>query len=126
MLFNCYNTVLLCIIFVIISKSVFFTLIYKPFVHVMSFLPEPLLVLTEHCLEFLSLKGGCTGLSESTLVKIPHCWKSHIAAHLSTSYHFYHMKSTYSKCSKNLNTLLFLFSNKMLVILLQILLNIFK
>ena len=32
-------------------------------------------------LEFLSLKGGCTGSSESTLVKRPHCWKSHIAAH---------------------------------------------
>ena len=28
-------------------------------------------VLTEHHLEFLSLKGGCTGSSESTLVKIP-------------------------------------------------------
>ena len=26
----------------------------------------------EHHLEFLSLKGGCTGLSESTLVKMPH------------------------------------------------------
>ena len=26
-------------------------------------------LLTEHYLEFLSLKGGCTGLSESTLVK---------------------------------------------------------
>ena len=33
-------------------------------------------LLTEHHLEFLSLKGGCTGWSESTLVKIPHCWKS--------------------------------------------------
>ena len=32
---------------------------------------------TEHHLEFVSLKGGGTGLSESTLVKIPHCWKSH-------------------------------------------------
>ena len=32
-------------------------------------------LLTEHHLEFLSLKGGCTGLSESTLVKIPNCWK---------------------------------------------------
>ena len=31
-------------------------------------------VLTEHHLEFLSLKGGCKGLSESTLVKMPHCW----------------------------------------------------
>ena len=33
-------------------------------------------LLTEHHLEFLSLKGGCTGWSESTLVKMPHCWKS--------------------------------------------------
>ena len=32
-------------------------------------------LLTEHHLEFLSLKGGCTGSSESTLVKMPHCWK---------------------------------------------------
>ena len=39
-------------------------------------------LLTEHRLEVLSLKGGCTGSSESTLVKMPHCWKSHAAAHL--------------------------------------------
>ena len=39
-------------------------------------------LLTEHYLEFLSVKGGCTGLSESTLVKMPHCWKSHVAAQL--------------------------------------------
>ena len=38
-------------------------------------------LLTEHHLEFLSLKGGCRGSSESTLVKMPHCWKSHAAAH---------------------------------------------
>ena len=38
-------------------------------------------LLTEHDLEFLSLKGDFTDLSESTLVKIPHCWKSHVAAH---------------------------------------------
>ena len=37
-------------------------------------------LLTEHHLEFLSLIGGCTGSSESTLVKIPHCWKSHVTA----------------------------------------------
>ena len=30
-------------------------------------------LLTEHHLEFLSLKGGCRGLSQSTHVKIPHC-----------------------------------------------------
>ena len=40
-------------------------------------------LLTEHHLEFLSLKGGCTGLSESTLVKMPHCWKFYVTAHLS-------------------------------------------
>ena len=31
-------------------------------------------------LEVLCLKGGCTGSSESTLVKMPHWWKSHAAA----------------------------------------------
>ena len=36
-------------------------------------------LLTEKRLEFLSLTGGCTGSSESTLVKMPHCWKSHVA-----------------------------------------------
>ena len=39
-------------------------------------------LLTEQHLEFLSLKDGCTGSSESTLVKMPHCWKSHVTAHL--------------------------------------------
>ena len=34
-------------------------------------------LLTEHRLEFLSLKGGCRGSSMSTNVKMPHCWKSH-------------------------------------------------
>ena len=40
-------------------------------------------LLTEHDLEFLSLKGGYTGLSQSTLVKMTHCWKSHVIAHIS-------------------------------------------
>ena len=40
-------------------------------------------LLTKNHLEFLSFKGGCTGSSESTLVKMPHCWKSHVAAHIS-------------------------------------------
>ena len=40
-------------------------------------------LLTEHNLEFLSLTGGCTGSSESTLVKIPHCLISHAKAHMS-------------------------------------------
>ena len=39
-------------------------------------------LLTEQHLEFLSLKGGCTGSSVSTLVKMPHCWKSRVTAHL--------------------------------------------
>ena len=39
-------------------------------------------LLTERRLEFLSLKGGCRGSSESTRVKMSNCWKSHAAAHL--------------------------------------------
>ena len=39
-------------------------------------------LLTQHHLEFPSLKEGCTGSSESTLVKMPHCWKSHVTAQL--------------------------------------------
>ena len=39
-------------------------------------------LLTEHPLEFLSLKGGCGGSSESTLVKMSNCWKSHAAAQI--------------------------------------------
>ena len=38
-------------------------------------------LLTEHHVGFLSLIGGCRGSSETTLVKMPHCWKSHVAAH---------------------------------------------
>ena len=41
-------------------------------------------LLTEHHLEFLSLNGGCTGSSESTLVKMPHCWKSPLQLILSS------------------------------------------
>ena len=43
-------------------------------------------LLTEHHLEFLSLKGGCIGSSESILVKMPHCWKSHVVAHFMISF----------------------------------------
>ena len=39
-------------------------------------------LLTEHHLEFLSFTGGCTGSSESILVKTPHCWKSHVMTHI--------------------------------------------
>ena len=37
-------------------------------------------LVTEHHLKFLSLKGDCTGSSESTLLKVPYCWKSHAVA----------------------------------------------
>ena len=39
-------------------------------------------LLTEYHLEFLILTGGCTSTPESALVKMPHCWKSHVAAHI--------------------------------------------
>ena len=38
-------------------------------------------LLTGNHLEFISLKRVCTGSYESTLVKIPHCWKPHVTAH---------------------------------------------
>ena len=37
-------------------------------------------LLTEHNLKLLRFTGGCTGSSESTFVKILHCWKSHVMA----------------------------------------------
>ena len=39
-------------------------------------------LLTEYHLEFLTLKGGCRGSSESTLVKMSHCCKSHVTAQM--------------------------------------------
>ena len=41
----------------------------RAFANLLNILP------TEHHLDFLSLKGF-------TLVKMPHCWKSHVAAHI--------------------------------------------
>ena len=38
-------------------------------------------LLTEHHLELLSLTGGCRGSYESTLIKMPLCWKSRVTAH---------------------------------------------
>ena len=38
--------------------------------------------MTERHLEFLSLKGDCTGSSESTHVKTSRCWKSHVMAQI--------------------------------------------
>ena len=42
-------------------------------------------LLTEHYLEFLSLKEGCRGSSKSTLAKMSNCRKSHAAAHNSNN-----------------------------------------
>ena len=39
-------------------------------------------LLAEHHLEYLSLKVCCTGSSESSRVKITHCWKSNVAAQI--------------------------------------------
>ena len=39
-------------------------------------------LLSEHHLEFLSLRGGFRGSSESTLVKMSNCWKSHALTHM--------------------------------------------
>ena len=44
-------------------------------------------LLTEHHLEFLSLKGGCRGSSESAHVKMPHCWKSYALAQFNECNH---------------------------------------
>ena len=43
-------------------------------------------LLTEHNLEFRSLKRGCTDSFESTLVQMPHCGKSHVTAHITKNF----------------------------------------
>ena len=59
-------------------------------------------ILTEHHLEFLPLIEGCTGLSESTLVKMPHCWKSHVKAQSSLIrlYHNYTLQTNEQHCEE--------------------------
>ena len=44
-------------------------------------------LLTEHHFVFLSLKGCCTCSSESTLVEMPHCWKSRRILRLTVKTH---------------------------------------
>ena len=44
-------------------------------------------LLNEYNVEFQSLKVGYAGSSGSIHIKMPHCWKYHVAAHLS----FYRM-----------------------------------
>ena len=43
-------------------------------------------LLTKRHLQFLILKGGCTGSSETTDLKMPHGWKSHVTAHMPFSF----------------------------------------
>ena len=59
-----------------------------------------IMLLTENHLEFLSLKRGCTGVSEYIHVKMPHCWKSHVAAHM-----FFYSLYTTLTLDRNANTL---------------------
>ena len=40
-------------------------------------------------LEFLLFKGGCTGSSESILVKMSHCWKSCVTAHICSGFQLF-------------------------------------
>ena len=39
-------------------------------------------LLTEQHLEFLTLKKAAQASKESTHVKMPHCWKFHVAAQI--------------------------------------------
>ena len=64
-------------------------------------------LLTEHeqRLEFLRLTGGCTGSSEYTLVKMPHCWKSHVTAQILFDISIINTQSTPNKNNINVQYL---------------------
>ena len=59
-------------------------------------------LLTEHHLEFLSLKGGCTGSFVSTLVKMPHCWKSLVTAQI-MMHNYFHLAAKLYTQSENIS-----------------------
>ena len=63
-------------------------------------------LLTEHHLEFLGLKGGSKGSSESTLVKMPHCRKSRVTVqfYLWTQVNYYNTSLTYRKSKQHFPT----------------------
>ena len=52
-------------------------------------------LLFEHHLEFLSLEGDSRGSSESTYVKVPHCWKSHAMAQIKMCCYYYPNKNDF-------------------------------
>ena len=74
-------------------------------------------LLTENHLEFLSLKEGCRGSFESTLVKMSNCWKSHAAAQMlkfsvCTVRIYYNVNQLAHSVSGKQGVYLFLTSNK--------------
>ena len=69
---------------------------------------------TEHHLEFLSLKGGCTDSSESILVKMQHCWKSHVAAHKGLKLQSLYQKNTFDLL--NLEIMFLIFKNLVMLL----------
>ena len=58
-------------------------------------------LLTERHLEFLSLNGGYTGSSQSTLVKMPHFWKSHVTAQLYATFPYFLLVSVAQQARLN-------------------------
>ena len=56
-------------------------------------------LLTEHHLEFLSLKGGCRGSSESTLVKMSNCCSKFLSCMLGRIMLFRDLISCHSQVS---------------------------
>ena len=73
-------------------------------------------LVTEHHLDFLSVKGCCTGSSESTLVKMPHCWKSHVMAHIcNLLIHCYqYMKKSISLSSRDITMQTLVFNHSLI------------
>ena len=63
-------------------------------------------LLTEHDLEFLSLTGSCTGSYESTLVKMPHCWKSNVTAQLYETVNQLYLTGAHAPKSVSLYTII--------------------
>ena len=59
-------------------------------------------LLFKQYLEFLSLKGDCTGSSESSPVKIPHYWKSRVTAYICPFHDFSVMLGRFPRLNQNL------------------------
>ena len=70
-----------CFFFIFFFSKIFYLKSWQELTidHPISLTPLSVKLLTKHNLKFLSLKGGCTSSSVCTLVKMPHCWKSHMS-----------------------------------------------